>query len=241
MEITSAIGMSIYPISKVLGDYLVNSVGEVGSNHTPVNYSGINQILLSQWKYMKTTSSLRKLVRDVEEGNTPMMVAQQAIAAYNKRTGGEITFKELIEETLERPSNTIFSPMADPWIFYKTKKEYNIYNLLDMEIPKIPGNLMEFERYFLPLAEFMDVLWFVDSSNDTTGDILMVVKNNFTDIREVVLDTRTTTEVKNRFNLAENYYYFHPEFEGETVAETYVLSPELEQTLRMELEFPHLV
>lgn len=230
-------GIAIYPISKTISDYLCNSLGEVGTHAHPINYSGVHQILLSQWKYMKGMKSLYTICKMAAKGEVPVLSAQQAISSYNQRTGGSLTFKDISSHQLERPDHLTFSPQNDPWIFYRTKSEYSIYNLLSYETPNIPGGITEYERHFLPLKDFMEVLYIADWERD----VLLVLKSEFTDTRQLSYDDRTTPEVKNRFNLAEGYYEFSPDFIGEVTGKTYVLSPDLEQNIVMEMTHPELV
>tara|TARA_B100000035_G_scaffold311343_1_gene320747 strand:- start:537 stop:1247 length:711 start_codon:yes stop_codon:yes gene_type:complete len=232
---TAVGGTAVYPISKTIADYLCNSLGEVGSQHHPINHSGINQILLSQWKYLRSIRSLYNIVRLQKQGKVDSIVANQAIENFNKTKGASYTIEQIREYTLERPCSYGFSPCGDPWIFYKTKAGYCIDEILSLEIPSIPGNLSEYEQHFLPIADFMEVLYFADWSQN----ILWVIRSPFIEERPLIYDNRTTEEVKNRFNLTMGYTTY--EENEDFVGLSYVLSPEVEQSWVMEMTHPELV
>jgi len=222
-------------MSKTIADYLCNSLGEVGSQHHPINHSGVNQILLSQWKYLRSIRQIYNIVQLYEQGKVDNLTAAQAVRNFNNKTGGSLTIETIKDYTLERPCSYGLSGTNDPWIFYKTRQGYSIYDLLNLEIPNIPGDLTEYERNFLPLAEFMEILYFADWSEE----ILWVIRSPFLDERPLIYDNRTTEEVKNRFNLTWGYTTYGAD--EEACALTYVLSPEIEQSWVMEMTHPELV
>ena len=240
LQKSTVIGTAIYPMSKVLADYLVNSLGESGSEYNPVTFSNINQILLTQWKYMKSIKSLYFIVLSAKQGRSSAIIANQAIAAHNRRNASNLTMDSILEGQLESKMDGLggrYAPQSDPWIFYKTKEEYSIYDILNFDTPPIPGRLTEYEQQFLPYIHFMDVLYFADWS----AGVLKVMKSLHTDNRALCYDQRTTQDVKERFRLPEGYFMFEPNFIGETEGTTFVLSPELEQSLIMEMTHPELV
>lgn len=237
-------GTSVYRIKRVLSDYLVNGIGEVGSYHHPVNSSGVNQILLSQWKYMVGVRNLYSVVAKAIKYKSKIskMAALQSINNYNKKNNTDHTYDEIRMLQLERPDGNIFSPVADPWIFFKCKQGYSIYDLLNLNIPSISAEISEAERLFIHLIEFMEILYIAHWENET----LHVIKSKWADHRPVDDDDRLPEHTREMFNLWGGIHTFidrdtlQEDYHTLPITDTYTLSPELEQTLLMENESPEL-
>lgn len=234
---------SVYPICQSVSDYICYAIGETGSEYSPNNNNNVNQIMLSQWKHMISVRKLYSLVRKVKEGLLDKMVAQQAIHNHNKNLGTSMSFNDVENLQLEKPDNVTFSPMGDPWIFFRCKQGINIYDLLNEEIPTYHGaDISEAERLFIHLNPYMDLLYIADWNRD----ILIVIKSQYKRVAPYSWDDRYPERLHDLYqSIPKGYYTFGDDgrvdiYTEDFMGEVYTLPPEMEQSIHQEAEMPHL-